>query len=239
MKRFIRTLFLFGAVYGVAAYGADKDDPPDEDDVEAILEELGPPHSGKRTKVDEVGTVEVDDGDSTKYYYVYNVYVKDRDLDIEEFRAAIFDEAKHYLGYYPTYDLEASEVEEGAFVIPGVYDDETGDSAPFVVQIPPAGPQKMVNINGVGTRFVDAPKPEKKEGDDVRKDNANRPRYREWTLSANDKSISVSALYVKVEGDEVFLKSEAKGIVKGFKLYLLSREDKEYVKDRMDMEDEE
>lgn len=230
------TLLLAGAVFA-----AEKNEPS-KDEVEKALEKAGKPHFYKRTKIRPVGAVKVDTAGSETYFHIFNVYIKDRADDVDENRAVIFDNKKNYLGYYPTYDLEVSDVEEGAFIIEvemaddGDDDDGGGGDADLcVVQIPPEGPQKNANINGVGTRFITAPEPEKKEGE-AEIDNANKPKYREWTLSANGQSITVSALYIRVEGDEVFLKSEAKGAVKGFKLYMLSPEDKEYVKERLALE---
>lgn len=243
-----RVYITVALVCASTSYGSknDKDkNCPTKTEVQKALEKAGKPHVGERIKVREVGSVRVDLEPEKTYFHVFNVYVKDRDEDIEEYRAVIFDNKKAYLGYYPTYDLEVSDVEDSAFIIEldtgddGDVDedgnnDSASDSDMDVVEIPIDGPAKAVTINGSSVRFIEAPKPEVKAEEAVASDEANLAKYRDWTISSYGKPVTVQALFIRVEGDQVFLKGAAKGIVKGFKLYTLSEADKKYVKSQMD-----
>lgn len=119
-------------------------------EVRATLAETGSEqHWFEGIKIYKVGSV-VYEG---KYYHVFNGYVKDREMDIEENRALIFNNQGEYLGYYPSTE-QASEVTPA-----GIYFDYTPMSD-NIVEFVKGGLPSTSNLNGVYVKFVPAPKKE-------------------------------------------------------------------------------
>lgn len=222
------------AATGLMQAEAAKKNDPNKKEVLELLKEIGEPHYEERMKVYSVCSLEFEGKDGEDdYYHVYSGSLKKGGYHI-----IVYNNVPEYLGYYLV-DFEATDYEEGAVLL------DSGDgSSYFTLPIPPSGPAETVRIDGIPTKFVKNPKlEEKKDGSVIAADGGipALPKketsasgevidYRDWTITIKGRTLTVNALFVKIEKGQVTLKSSKNGRETTVPGSALSDEDKEYVR---------
>ena len=240
MKKTLRMITVLVLATGIASSvmaKSERKDQPNKRFVEDALEVLGGVHFPEKIKIKRISSIKIED----TYYHVY-----EGELDKTGYHIIIFDNYRHYLGYYES-DFPPTNYEiKGSIVIDPNDVDEDGD--PLYYEIP-IDPKKGIHLRVViGTRpsdFVKSPKYDevtnKKTGaaeetakkttvDGSEIEEETVPEYRKWIIIHKGKEIPVRALYIKQEKGKVYLKAEANGVTKPFLIASLSREDQAYVK---------
>lgn len=223
MKRMFTALLTFAVMAGVCTQTwAAKKNEPKMKDVERLVQEAGGVHFPDKLDISKIGPVKV--GES--FFFAYTGSAKKGG-----YRVIIFDNEKHYLGFYETGDFEPSEAGPGSVLI----DDGTGESF-FKIKFKKGEPPKKVDIDGTPQPFV---KNEKAEEDKAAAaaaaeaaKKANEPikaEYREWTLNMRGKAVTFEAIYIRQAGNKVFLKEKKRGVTKDFPVNRLSAADQEYI----------
>ncbi|MDZ8117385.1 hypothetical protein [Pontiella agarivorans] len=221
------------AVTGLMQAEAAKKNDPDKRDVQKLMEELGDPHYQDRMKVYSVCSLEFEGADGEDdYYHIYSGTLKKGGYHL-----IVYNNVPEYLGFYLV-DFEPVDYEEGAVLL------DSGDgSTYFPFPIPASGPADTVRVDGIPTKFVKNPRlEEKKEGpivagggipavpDKETSASGEVIDYRDWNITIKGRTITVNALFVKVEKGQVTLKSSKNGRETTIPGSAFSDEDKEYIR---------
>ncbi len=225
MKRTLGIITMMALATGIASNvmaKTEKKDQPKARFVKEALEALGGTHFPEKIKIKRISSIEIGE----TYYHVY-----EGELEKTGYHIIVFDNQRNYLGYYKS-DFPPTNYEiEGCIVIDsGNVDEDTGDQLYFPIPInPKKGLPKKVQIGGMPTSFVQAPK-SAATTKGAAGDGEITPEYREWVILHKGKKIPVRAIYIKQSSGKVYLKAEASGATKPFLISSLSRDDQAYVK---------
>ena len=225
MKRTLGMIMVLALAAGIAtnvAAKSEREDAPKRRFVEELLAEVGGTHSPEKMDVKKIDSVEIGD----TYYHVY-----EGELDAVGYHIIIFDNYRNYLGYYKS-DFPPSNHEiKNSIVIDSGTVDDNGETLYYPIPIDlKKGLPARIQIGGMPTRFVKAPKKEVSEADKAAGVGGIEPEYRSWTIIHKGKEIPVRAIYIKQGAGKVHLKAEANGVTRPFVISSLSKEDQEYVK---------
>ena len=225
MKKTLGMTMVLALAAGIATNvtaKSERKDPPKRRFVEEVLAEAGGTHFPKKMDVKKITSVEIGD----TYYHIY-----EGELDAVGFHIIVFDNYRNYLGYYKS-DFPPSnyEIENCIAIDSGTVDDY---EEPLYYPIPidaKKGLPAKIQLGGMPTKFVKAPKKEGSEAKKAAGDGETEPEYRTWTIIHKGKEIPVRAIYIKQSPGKVYLKAEANGVTKPFAISSLSKGDQEYVK---------
>lgn len=222
MKK-ILYIMMAGAVMAISADAAskreDKNEPKDRRAATAAVQAAGAEHFPEKMKIREIGSIKME----KTYYHVYC-----GELKRGGYHVIVFDNTPRYLGYYLT-EYEPTDLEEDGIMLS--MDD--GELEKIRVK-EDTGPVDNTRIDGMATKFIKSPVPEKKkvvaeEGSGEAGD-LNKPDFREWTITHGTKKIKVRAIYVSQTFGKVTLRGEASGKENAFPISSISDEDKAYIK---------
>jgi hypothetical protein len=199
----------------------EKREQPKARFVEETLEAVGGEHNPEKMDVKRISSIAVGD----TYYHVF-----EGELDDVGYHIIIFDNYGNYLGFYKLNYAPINYQRDKCIVIDSGDVDEDGDPLYFYIPIDEKkGLPERVQVGGVPTKLVKAPKKEGAEEAKPVDDGSVEPEFREWTITHQGRALTVRAIYVKQTFAEVFLKAEASGKTKGFQKTALSKEDREYI----------
>ena len=225
MKRILGMIMVLALAAGIAtnvAAKSEREDAPKRRDVEEVLAEVGGTHSPEKMDVKKIASVKVED----TYYHVY-----EGELDAGGFHIIVFDNYRNYLGYYKSDFAPCNYEIESSIVIDSGTIDDNGEPLyyPIPISLKKGLPSK-IQIGGIPTNFVKAPKKEGSEAEKTAEDDEIKPEYRTWTILHKGKEFPVRAIYIKQSAGKIHLKAEANGVTKPFDISSLSKEDQAYVK---------
>ncbi|MEN8254044.1 MAG: hypothetical protein ABFR33_01105 [Verrucomicrobiota bacterium] len=225
MKKTLGMIMVLALAAGIATHVAaksEREDAPRRRFVEELLAEVGGTHYPEKMDVKKIASIEIGD----TYYHVY-----EGELDAVGYHIIVFDNYRNYLGYYKS-DFPPCNYEiENSIVIDSGTVDDNGESLyyPIPISLKKGLPAK-IQIAGIPTKFVKAPKKEVSEAEKAAGDGKIEPEYRIWTITHKGREIPVRAIYIKQSAGKVYLKAEANGVTNPFAISSLSKEDQEYVK---------
>ena len=214
-----------------------KKNDPDKKEVLKELEEIGEGHFVERMKVSDLCTLEFEDENGEDIFY--HVYVGT--LKNDKYHLIFYDNTPTYLGYY-LIDHEPVDYEDEAVLLDTGEANEDGDSEYFEVALKKTGPIQKIRVDGVPVTFQKNPKLEAKAEGQVAatggipvvpKETSETGEvidYRDWTITIKGNTVTVNAIFVKVEGGKVTIKNAKNGKEAQIPGSALSDEDKEYVK---------
>ncbi len=225
MKKTLGMIMVLALAAGIATHVAaktERKDQPKRRFVEEVLAEVGGVHFPEKMDVKRIASVEVGD----TYYHVY-----EGELDAVGYHIIVFDNYRNYLGYYKSDYAPCNYQIESSIVIDSGTVDDNGEPLYYPIPIDlKKGLPPNIQIAGMPTKFVKAPKKEGSEAEKDAGDGGIEPEYRSWTITHKGKEIPVRAIYVKQGAGKVYLKAEANGVTQSFGISSLSKEDQEYVK---------
>ena len=197
------------------SFSEKKNPPRNTRAVEQALMEAGEPHFPEDIDVQKLGPIKHNE----TYFHVYAA-----SLDAN-YRVLFFNNTPTYLGYYEV-AFEPVDYEEGAVLLAG------GGGTYFSLPLSKDGPAKEVVIDGTPSLFIINEKATKGPAKTTEDNPSDTPKivYRMWTVNIKGRDIPVKALFVKKEGSQIFLQDEKRGIVKGFSLSKLGKEDVAYLR---------
>ena len=197
------------------SFSEKKNPPRNTRAVEIALMEAGEPHFPEDIDIQKLGPIKHND----TYFHVYAAT-----LD-ENFRVLYFNNTPTYIGYYEVV-FEPVDYEEGAVLLAG------GGGSYFSIPLSKEGPAKEVVIDGSSIPFVINEKANKAPEKTTENESSDTPKivYRTWTVNIKGRNIPVKALFIRKEGSQIFLQDEKRGIVKGFSLSKLGKEDVAYLR---------
>ena len=197
------------------SFSEKKNPPRNTRAVEQALMEAGEPHFPEDIDVQKLGPIKHNE----TYFHVYAA-----SLDTN-YRVLFFNNTPTYLGYYEVV-FEPVDYEEGAVLL------AAGGGTYFSLPLSKEGPAKEVVIDGAPTPFIINEKANKGPEKTTEDESSDAPKivYRMWTVNIKGRDIPVKALFVKKEGSQIFLQDEKRGIVKGFSLSKLGKEDVAYLR---------
>ena len=197
------------------SFSEKKNPPRNTRAVEQALMEAGEPHFPEDIDIQKLGPIKHNE----TYFHVYAA-----SLDTN-YRVLFFNNTPTYLGYYEVV-FEPVDYEEGAVLL------AAGGGTYFSLPLSKEGPAKEVVIDGTPTPFIINEKANKGPEKTTEDESSDAPKivYRMWTVNIKGRDIPVKALFVKKEGSQIFLQDEKRGIVKGFSLSKLGKEDVAYLR---------
>ena len=197
------------------SFSEKKNPPRNTRAVEQALMEAGEPHFPEDIDVQKLGPIKHNE----TYFHAYAA-----SLDTN-YRVLFFNNTPTYLGYYEV-AFEPVDYEEGAVLLAG------GGGTYFSLPLSKEGPAKEVVIDGTPIPFIINEKATKGPEKTTEDESSDAPKivYRMWTVNIKGRDIPVKALFVKKEGSQIFLQDEKRGIVKGFSLSKLGKEDVAYLR---------
>ncbi|MEN7972223.1 MAG: hypothetical protein ABFR47_00145 [Verrucomicrobiota bacterium] len=241
MKKVLSITMIMVLAAGIAtnvAAKSEKKNAPKRRFVEETLAEIGEKHSPEKMDVKKITSVEIGD----TYYHIY-----EGELDKTGYHIIVFDNYENYLGYYKSEYPPSNYQIDGCIVIDSnEIDDETGDQVYFRIPIDEKkGLPKKLELGGIPVSLVKSPYSEAKAQEksnggpaikttkgvaEEEKEEEVKPEFRTWTITKKGKKFKARAIFLKREGNNIFLRLEANSMEGSFSLFTLSKEDQEYVK---------
>ena len=242
MKSRFLNIFTVAAILGSIATtvtAKTKKNDVDKKEVEKILKEVGGEHYVEGMKVRNLCTLEFEDeaADESVYYHFYVAALRKGGYHL-----VVFDNKPEYLGYYLT-NYEPSEYNETEVMLDSGESDEDGNTTWYTIPFTMKGPADKIRIDGTPVTFAKNPKrvEEAKEGaeggttalvipEKQKSASGEVIDYRDWTITMGGQERTVNAIFEKIEGGKVYIKSSKNGAVAGVPGSSLSQEDQEYIR---------
>jgi len=225
MKKTLGMIMVLALAAGIATHVAaktERKDQPKRRFVEEALAEVGGVHFPEKMDVKRISSVEVGD----TYYHIF-----EGELDTVGYHIIVFDNYRNYLGYYKSDFPPCNYQIENSIALDSGTVDQNGKALHYPIPIHvKKGLPPNIQIAGMPTKFVKAPKKEASETEKAAGEGGTEPEYRTWTIIHKGKEIPVRAIYIKQGAGKVHLKAEANGVTKPFAISSLSKEDQAYVK---------